>query len=83
MASRENAILPFPAQNAFTQDIRKKATEMGLPDYLSLWAGQGIGLIRAMKAETLVKTLLKETSDAISTTNTYLRQRFPNMTDSP
>jgi nitronate monooxygenase len=83
MASRENAILPFPAQNAFTQDIRKKATERGLPDYLSLWAGQGIGLIRAMKAETLVKTLLKETSDAISTTNTYLRQRFPNMTDSP
>jgi nitronate monooxygenase len=83
MASKENAILPFPAQNAFTQDIRKKATELGLSDYLSLWAGQGVGLIRAVKAETLVKTLLKETSDAMRTTDTYLRQRFPNMTDSP
>jgi nitronate monooxygenase len=82
MASRENAILPFPAQNAFTQDIRKKATEMGHPDYLSLWAGQGVGLIRAMNAETLVKTLLKETSDAIAATDLYIRQRFRNVTDS-
>jgi nitronate monooxygenase len=65
MAAREDAILPFPAQNAFTQDIRKKAAQLGLPDYLSLWAGQGVGLIRAMKAEALVKTLFKETVDAI------------------
>jgi nitronate monooxygenase len=65
MANKEDAVLPFPAQNAFTQDIRKKATELGLPDYLSLWAGQGVGLIRAMNAEALVKTLFKETSDAI------------------
>lgn len=65
MASKEKAILPFPAQNTFTQDIRKKATQLGLSDYLSLWAGQGVALIRSMKAETLVKTLFKETSDAI------------------
>jgi nitronate monooxygenase len=67
MASKENAILPFPAQNAFTQDIRKKAAELEISDYLSLWAGQGVGLIRAMKAGTLVKTLLKETLEAIDT----------------
>jgi nitronate monooxygenase len=66
MAARENAILPFPAQNAFTQDIRKKAAQLELPDYLSLWAGQGVGLIRAMKAEALVKTLFQETADAIA-----------------
>jgi nitronate monooxygenase len=66
MAAKENAILPFPAQNAFTQDIRKKAAQLGLPDYLSLWAGQGVGLIRAMKAGALVETLFKETSDAIN-----------------
>lgn len=65
MASKENAILPYPAQNAFTQDIRRQAAQLGLPDYLSLWAGQGVGLIRAMKAETLVKTLFEETSAAI------------------
>ncbi|MGH7830380.1 MAG: NAD(P)H-dependent flavin oxidoreductase [Candidatus Binatia bacterium] len=65
MAAKENAILPFPAQNTFTQDIRKKAAELGLSDYLSLWAGQGVGLIRAMKAASLVETLFKETSDAM------------------
>jgi len=77
MAARENAILPFPAQNAFTQDIRKKATELGLPDYLSLWAGQGVGLIRAMKAETLVHTLFEETFEAVKEADRYLRQGFP------
>lgn len=79
MASKENAVLPFPAQNAFTQDIRKKATELGLPEYLSLWAGQGVGLIRALKAETLVTTLFKEISDAMNRAGTYLRQGYPDM----
>jgi nitronate monooxygenase len=65
MAFKESAILPFPAQNAFTQDIRKKAAQQGHPEYLSLWAGQGVGLIRAMKAEALVTTLLDETAQAI------------------
>jgi nitronate monooxygenase len=66
MAAREETILPFPAQNAFTQDIRKKAAQLGLPDFLSLWAGQGVDSIRAMKADALVKTLFKETADAIA-----------------
>jgi len=79
MASRENAILPFPAQNAFTQDIRKKAAELGMPDFLSLWAGQGVGLIRAMKAAMLVETLFKETSEAMHATDSYLRQQWPHM----
>jgi len=74
MASKENSILPFPAQNSLTQDIRKKATEMELPDYLSLWAGQGVGLIRSMKAETLVETLFEETSKAMNTANNFLQK---------
>lgn len=64
MGSKENAILPYPAQNAFTQDIRKAAA-LGHSDYLALWAGQGVGLIRATKAEMLVQSLFDETSDAI------------------
>jgi nitronate monooxygenase len=66
MDLKENAILPFPAQNAFTQDIRRKAAQQGLTDYLSLWAGQGVGLIRPMKAATLVETLMQETAEAIN-----------------
>jgi nitronate monooxygenase len=61
----EDAILPFPAQNAFTQDIRRKAAAEGLSDYLPLWAGQGVHLIRPMKAKTLVDTLMQETAQAI------------------
>jgi nitronate monooxygenase len=65
MAGKEETILPFPAQNALTQDIRKKAGEVGSADYLSLWAGQGVGLIRPMKARTLVETIFRETSESI------------------
>ena len=65
MADKEETILPFPAQNAFTQDIRKRAAEVGSPDYLSLWAGQGVGLLRAMKARALVETLFRETSESL------------------
>lgn len=65
MALKESGILPFPAQNVFTQDIRRKAAEKGASEYLSLWAGQGVGLIRSMKAEALVKTLRDETEEAL------------------
>lgn len=65
IGSKESAILPYPAQNAFTQDIRRKAAGLGHSDYLALWAGQGVGLIRAVKAEVLVRCLFDETTDAI------------------
>jgi nitronate monooxygenase len=78
MASQPAAVLPFPAQNAFTQDIRKRAAERGLPDYLSLWAGQGVALIRPMKAQALVDTLFKETAEALNAAEN-VRQRFPDL----
>lgn len=65
MEQHKDAILPFPAQNAFTRDMRKKAAELGRAEYLSLWAGQGVELIRQMKAETLVRVLLTETLEAL------------------
>lgn len=65
MEQHDAAILPFPVQNAFTRDIRKKATELGRPEFLSLWAGQGVGLIREMRAEELVQILYEETLRAL------------------
>lgn len=61
MEKHKNAILPFPIQNAFTRDIRKKATELGRAEYLSLWAGQNVHLIRKMNAAALVQLLCEET----------------------
>lgn len=57
-------ILPFPAQNAFTRDIRKRSAELGKSDFLSLWSGQGIDLIREMKASQLVAVLFEELKTA-------------------
>jgi len=65
MESQPSAILPFPAQNAFTQDIRKKAAQEGRAEYLSLWAGQGVPLIRSMAAGDLVTTLFHETVETL------------------
>ena len=76
MASKEKTILPFPAQNAFTQDIRRKAAQLGRSEYLSLWAGQGVDLIRAVKAAALVETLFEETREAVGNLDRYLGQ-FP------
>ncbi|MEI1278563.1 nitronate monooxygenase [Leptospira venezuelensis] len=56
----DQLILPFPAQNAFTRDIRKRSAELGISDFLSLWSGQGIELIREMKAGKLVAVLFEE-----------------------
>jgi nitronate monooxygenase len=81
MASKQDALLPFPAQNAFTQDIRRKAAQLGRSEYLSLWAGQGVGLIRSMPASSFVQTLFRETSDAIKSTDSRLRQRYPKITE--
>lgn len=64
MEKDSKSILPFPAQNAFTKDIRKRSVELGLSDFLSLWAGQGLGQIREGKAAELVATLLEEFRNA-------------------
>jgi nitronate monooxygenase len=37
------AILPFPAQNKFTRDLRSASVKRHSPDFLSLWAGTGAG----------------------------------------
>lgn len=65
MADKSSEFLPFPAQNAFTRDIRKAATEQGRPEFLSLWAGQGLPLIREMSAASLYKSLVAETVEAL------------------
>ncbi|RMX20795.1 nitronate monooxygenase [Legionella jordanis] len=61
----QDAILPFPLQNALTRDIRRKAAELQEPQFLSLWAGQGFKLIREMETEQLMHTLYSETSAAM------------------
>jgi nitronate monooxygenase len=52
--------LPYPLQNALTRPMRTAAAKQGLPDYLSLWAGQGVARARALPAGELVACLVEE-----------------------
>jgi nitronate monooxygenase len=65
MASAKEAfILPFRQQNDLTRPMRNAAGQKGVPDYISLWAGQGVTRSRQMPAAELMKTLLAEMSAA-------------------
>ncbi|MGY0693371.1 NAD(P)H-dependent flavin oxidoreductase [Virgibacillus sp. FSP13] len=39
------ATLPFPIQNEMTKDVRAASKKLGIADFQSLWAGQGVGAI--------------------------------------
>lgn len=64
VAGKEHAIMPFRQQNDLTRPMRNAAGRQGVPDFISLWAGQGVARSRVLPAADLVKTLLEEASAA-------------------
>ncbi|MFE8697094.1 NAD(P)H-dependent flavin oxidoreductase [Cytobacillus sp. FJAT-53684] len=52
----QQTTIPFPLQNDLTTSIRKKAAIQKQSDFMSLWAGQGIRMVK----ETTVKQLMQE-----------------------
>jgi nitronate monooxygenase len=60
VAGSEHAILPFRRQNDLTRPMRNAAGQQGVPDFISLWAGQGVARSRALPAAELVKILVGE-----------------------
>jgi nitronate monooxygenase len=59
-AREEEAILPYPLQNALTRPMRTAAARQGEAELLSLWAGQGVARLRQLPAGELVRLLLQE-----------------------
>jgi nitronate monooxygenase len=59
------AILPFPFQNVLTRPLRSAAARQGRPEFLSLWAGQGVRLARRQSAADLVTRLVNEAEAVI------------------
>ena len=57
---RPEIILPFPLQNDLTRPMRNAATKVGDARFLSLWAGAGVGRVRALPTAELVRTLVAE-----------------------
>ncbi|WP_198971269.1 NAD(P)H-dependent flavin oxidoreductase [Xylophilus sp. ASV27] len=60
LAAAEDAVPDYPVQNALTGALRRAAAAAGDADYLSLWAGQGVGRARPMAAAALVELLEDE-----------------------
>lgn len=58
LAGRESAVLPYPLQNALTRAMRTAAAQQANPEFLSLWAGQGVARAQAMPAAELVRHLV-------------------------
>jgi len=59
------ANLGYPAQNALTRSLRAEAAKQNRPEFLSLWAGQGVRLARRVPAGDLVRQLVDEVDAAI------------------
>lgn len=57
---READLPPYPVMNALTTEIRRACAASGDSSCLSLWAGQGVGLVRELPAEELVGVLAAE-----------------------
>jgi nitronate monooxygenase len=60
-----DAILPYPLQNALTRAMRASAAKQDRPEFLSLWAGQGVRLARRESAGELMSRLASESEGAI------------------
>jgi len=56
--------LPYPWQNAFTQPMRRAAAKAKQADLLSLWAGQGVRMLRERPAGELIAELKAEMEQA-------------------
>jgi len=65
-SASDPAILPFPYQNALTRPLRTAAAKAGRAEFLSLWAGQGLGLARRQSAAALMERLVAETDATIA-----------------
>jgi nitronate monooxygenase len=56
----EHHVPPYPIQNALTGPIRAQAAKLGETELMSLWAGQGVSMVRAMPAARLMERLVAE-----------------------
>lgn len=57
--------LPYPVQNALTREIRTAAARLNKPEYMSLWAGQGVAMLRqTQSASEIVHGIMNQAEQA-------------------
>ena len=69
-------ILPYPLQRMLVRNLAIPAEKAGRPELLQLWAGQSASLSRESDAETLLQTLVSETSAIAGPVLQWSRERF-------
>jgi nitronate monooxygenase len=57
------ALLPYPAQYSVSRELRKAAAAEDKAEFLALWSGQGVGLIRELPAAELVADLVTKSRE--------------------
>ena len=57
----DETLLPYPLQYAISGLLRRAAGKSGNTDFLSMWSGQGVGMLRTLPAAQLVAELMQET----------------------
>ncbi|WP_248924262.1 NAD(P)H-dependent flavin oxidoreductase [Paenibacillus hamazuiensis] len=65
MRSYPGTIPDYPIQNAMTRDIRQAAAKASNPEFMSLWAGQGLRLATDRAAAEIVKMTVQQARDLI------------------
>ena len=63
---RRDRLAPFPVQAAVAADVREEATRRGETELMTMLAGQGLRLARALPAGELVETLVRETEETLA-----------------
>ena len=54
----DEPLLPYPLQYAISGALRQQATATGNPDFMAMWSGQGIGLIKPSGAAEFMQKLI-------------------------
>ena len=60
MEALEDEPMPYPLQYSLSGAIRQKAAQQDDPNFLAMWSGQGVGMLREMFAVDLLKALVLE-----------------------
>ncbi len=66
MRGDEGAVPAYPMQNALTGELRAAAAKVGDVEGMSMWAGQGAAMARALPVRELVARLVAETDAALA-----------------
>lgn len=56
----------FPIGNTLSKPLRKASSDRGLPDAMSLWAGQAVGLNQSKSTTEIIENIVGETKSILS-----------------